>query len=158
MLLHGGNRTIINHMSCKIKLVLGILQDEVNGDTKSAMSKVAKGYTMTWIEKRGENLFPRETVTTESDLEEIYKIKGRRYEIMNISESDNTVIVEMIESYPDPKTDKVFRTPLVIVLEFENDKIKTGRHYVDSDLSFLYLTKEDTDKAFIKTKPIIVIE
>jgi ketosteroid isomerase-like protein len=145
-------------MSDKIKLVLSILQDEVNGDTKSAISKVAKGYTMTWVEKRGENLFPRETTATEDDLEEIYKIKGRKYEIMNISESDNAVMVEMIESYPDQKTSKAYRTPLVIVLEFENGKIKTGRHYVDSDLSSLYLTKKDTDRAFIKTEPIIVIE
>jgi len=64
----------------------------------------------------------------------------------------------MIESYPDPETGDVYRTPLVIVLEFEGDKIKTGRHYCDPRLSFMHLTKEQTDKAFKNPDPKEVIE
>ena len=64
----------------------------------------------------------------------------------------------MIESYPDPKTKKVYRTPLVIVLEMKNGKIRTGRHYNDPDLSYMYLTKRQVEKVFKGEKKSMVIK
>ncbi len=46
-------------------------------------------------------------------------------------------MAEMIESYPDPKTKKVYKTPMVIVWEFKNGKIFKGRHYCDPQVSYI---------------------
>lgn len=143
----------------KIKIVKEILKDEIEGNVKGAIDKSHKDYSMTWVyQTRKGDIFPSETIDSGEDIEDIYKIKGRKYEIMNMTESDDVVMVEMIESYPDPETGDVYRTPLVIVLEFEGDKIKTGRHYCDPRLSFMHLTKEQTDKAFKNPDPKEVIE
>jgi hypothetical protein len=66
-------------------------------------------------------------------------------------------MVEMVESYPDPKTKKVYRTPLVIVLEMKNGKIRTGRHYLDPRLSFKYLTKRQVKKAYKNSKGSLAV-
>lgn len=81
-------------------------------------------------------------------MKDAYSIRGRKYDIKNIAEGRDLVMVEMIESYPDPKTKKVFRTPLVIVLQMKNGKIKKGRHYCDPRLSYLYLRKNHIEKVF----------
>ncbi|MCX6784358.1 MAG: hypothetical protein NTV81_00230 [Candidatus Komeilibacteria bacterium] len=132
-----------------IKTVLDVLQDEIKGDVKLALKKLTSDYTMTWVykNKRGE-LFPRTKKDINVELEEVYPIKGRQYDIKNIAEGNNVVMVEMVESYPDPKTKKVYQTPLVIVLEMKNGKIRTGRHYCDPALSYLYLTKKQVAKAY----------
>ncbi len=130
-------------------MVLNILQDEIKGDIKSALKKLAKNYSMTWVyrTKKGK-LFPKTAKNIQKGLKEVYPIKGRRYDIKNIAEGRNVVMVEMVESYPDPKTKKIYRTPLVIVLEMKNGKIQKGRHYCDPDLSYLYLTKKQIQQAY----------
>ena len=55
-------------------------------------------------------------------MNDIYAITGRDYNIRHITEADNVVMVELIESYPGPKDREEFRTPLVLVLEIENEK------------------------------------
>jgi ketosteroid isomerase-like protein len=135
-----------------------VLKNEVDGDIEAALKKITKDYTMTWVYKTKKELFPTEKVTSGKDLKDIYPIKGRQYDIKNIAEGDHVVMVEMIESYPDPKTKKVYRTPLVIVLEMKNGKIRTGRHYNDPDLSYMYLTKKQTEKAFKGEKKSNVIK
>lgn len=137
-------------MAKNIKIVLQILKDEIKGDTKAALKKLAKGYVMTWayIDKN-EKLFPRIGLDIKKELEKVYPTKGRKYDIKNIAENRNVVMVEMIESYPDPKTRKIYRTPLVIVLEMEKGKIKKGRHYCDPRLSYMYLTKRQIKKLFM---------
>lgn len=146
--------------SKNIQTVIDILQDEVRGDTKSALRKMTRDYTMTWVYETSKGqLFPRTEVTDDVDLDDAYVIKGRKYEIIHFSESNNTVIAELIESYPDPETKKVYRTPLVLVLEMKNGKIQTGRHYCDPRLSYRYLTPGQANKAFAKkNKPILVIK
>lgn len=142
-----------------IKKIIEILQDEVSGRTKEALEKTHKDYKMTWVYKstRGE-LFPHSTMETgDGDLENIYHIKGRVYEIINIIESDSVVMVEMIESYPDPETKNVYRTPLVLVLELEDGKIIRGRHYCDPNISYMHLAKEQTDVVYDNREPKIVI-
>ncbi len=146
--------------SKNIQTVIDILQDEVRGDTKSALKKMSKKYTMTWVyETQKGKLFPYTKVARATDLDDAYIIHGRKYEIMHFTENDNTVMVELIESYPDPETKKVYRTPLVLVLEMMNGKIETGRHYCDPKLSYRHLTPSETKKAFVgKSKPILVIK
>lgn len=124
----------------KKAIALSILEDEIRGDLVSALSKLHPDYSMTWM-YQGKILFPRETFKNQDEGKEIYEIKGRKYDIRNIAEGDNVVFVELVESYPDSKTKKVYRTPLVLVLEFEGNKIRRGRHYCDPKISYLYLTK-----------------
>lgn len=125
-----------------IKIALDILQDEIKGDVKSALKKMHKNYSMTWVYK-GYNgkLLPRvSSQDVKKAMKEVYVIKGRKYDIKNIVSGNNVVMIEMIESYPDPKTKKVYRTPQVIVLEFEDNKILRGRHYCDPRLSLEKIT------------------
>ena len=135
--------------SNNVQTVLNVLKDEIEGNTKSALEKLTKDYQMTWMymTKKG-NIFSKTVKNIRKELEEVYHIKGRKYDIKNISEGKNVVMIEMIESYPDPKTKKVYRTPLVIVLEMKNGKIKKGRHYCDPKISFLYLTEKRVKEAF----------
>ncbi len=146
--------------SKNIQTVIDILQDEVRGDTKRALKKMSKKYTMTWVYETSKGkLFPRTAVTGNIDLDDAYVIRSRKYEIMNFTESKNTVMVELIESYPDPETKKVYRTPLVLVLKMKNGKIETGRHYCDPRLSYRNLTPTQAKKAFASnSKPLLVIE
>jgi len=136
-------------ISGNVKVVLGVLKDEIGGNIKSALKKLDPEYIMTWVYKSKKGvLFPRTKKSLEEELKEAYPIKGRKYDIKNIAESKNIVMVEMVESYPDPQTKKIYRTPIVIVLEMKKGKIRKGRHYCDPQLSYLYLTKEEVNKAF----------
>jgi hypothetical protein len=144
--------------SKNIQLVLDILKDEVSGNGAAALSKMAHDYSMTWMYKRGEVLFPVTRSDFKSELSDAYEIKGRKYEIKNIAEGDGVVMIELIESYPDPETKRMYRTPLVIVLEIEVGKIKTGRHYCDPDISSSNLRPDDMEKAFLRTETKLVIE
>ncbi len=152
--------TVDNMMkySKNIQLILDVLEDEVSGRVKEAAKKIHPQYTNTYMNNCFNKLFNRTKASSSDDLEDIYKIKGRKYEIYNITESENVVITEMIESYPDSKTGKIYRTPQVVVSEFKDGLIKTGRHYNDPSLSFMHLTKDQTDQAFINSEPIIIIE
>jgi len=137
--------------SKNLKAVLEILRDEVKGDVSAALRKMTKDYTMTWMYQSGKEVFPSTKIDMEKELEEVYPIKGRQYDIRNIAEGKGVVMIELIESYPDPETKKVYRTPLVLVLEMRNGKIKKGRHYTDPRLSFMYLKKSQIEKGLKKT-------
>ncbi|MBI1957031.1 MAG: nuclear transport factor 2 family protein [Candidatus Niyogibacteria bacterium] len=147
--------------SKNIRVVLDILRDEVNGDVASALKKMTSDYTMTWVDAgiNGKELFPTTSNNIKKELEEAYPIKGRQYDIKNITEGDNVVMVELIESFPNTKTKKVYRTPLVLVLEMRDGKIRTGRHYLDPRLSGKHLTKAQIAKAYKNSKGLeLVIE
>lgn len=146
-------------ISKNIQTVIDILQNEVDGDVASALQKITEDYTMTWVDcgNKGKELFPTTTNDLEAELEEVYPIKGRQYDIRNIAEGDNLIMVEMVESYPDPETKKVYRTPLVIVLEMKDGKIRTGRHYLDPRLSWKHLTKAQVEKAYKNTKGSLMV-
>jgi len=140
------------------QLVLDILADEVRGDIASAQKKMTKDYTMTWVYKSGGTLFPRTKNDIQKDMKEAYVISGREYHLINVTEAEDVVMVELIESYPDPKTKKVYRTPLVLVLEMKNGKIQTGRHYCDPALSYLHLTEAEVHHAYAKKKTPKIIK
>jgi ketosteroid isomerase-like protein len=146
-------------ISKNIQTVLDILQDEVNGDISAALEKMTADYTMTWVDVGidGTKLFPTTQIDVEKDMKVAYVIKNRQYDIRNIAESENLVIVELIESYPDPETGKEYRTPLVLVLEMKDGKIQTGRHYLDPRISMKQLTKEEVENAYKKSRGSKVI-
>lgn len=143
--------------SKNVQIVLDILQNEVDGDVRAALAKMTRDYSMTWVYGDGKELFPVTTNNLKGELEEVYPIKGRQYDIKNIAEGKDLVMMELIESYPDPKTKKVYRTPLVLVLEMKNGKIRTGRHYLDPGLSGKYLTPTQVRKAYKNSKGSVVI-
>ncbi len=133
----------------KISTALEILEDEKRGDKKSALKKMCVGYSMTWVYKslKGE-LFPKTKPNIKKVMEDVYGIQGRQYDIKNIAEGENVVMIELVESYPDTETKKIYRTPLVLILEFSGNKIKKGRHYCDPNLSYLHLTEEQIKNIF----------
>lgn len=134
-----------------IATIHAILEDEVRGDVAAALDKMTADYSMTWVlKKKNGALFPTVTgATIRESMKEAYEIKGREYKIQNIVAQGNVVIAEMIESYPDPeKPNMVYRTPQVIVWEFEGGKIKTGRHYCDPHVSYLGLSEEEIKKIY----------
>src|SRR3989344_5940533 len=148
---------LVKNYSKSIQTVLDILQDEVNGNVAAALQKMTDDYTMTWVDlgMDGKKLFPTTGNDMEKELEEAYPIKGRKYEIKNIAEGDEVVMVELIESYPDPKTWEVYRTPLVLVLEIQDGKIRTGRHYLDPRIAQRHLSESEIEKAYKNGKGTI---
>ncbi|OGG88331.1 hypothetical protein A2592_00765 [Candidatus Kaiserbacteria bacterium RIFOXYD1_FULL_42_15] len=143
--------------SPNIQLILDILKNEADGNVKVALTKMTKDYKMTWMYQGKEDLFPTTSNDVDAELEDVYPIKGREYDIRNIAEGENVVMIEMIESYPDPDDGQMYRTPQVIVLELKDGLIRTGRHYTDPRLSFMKLTREQLDSVLrdTKTKKII---
>jgi ketosteroid isomerase-like protein len=153
------NFTSMMKGSKNVRLVLDVLRDEIRGDVAAALEKLTKDYSMTWVYKTKKELFPSTKQDVRAEMGEVYPIKGRQYEIKNIAEGKDVVMVELVESYPDPKTSKVYRTPLVLVLEMKQGKIRTGRHYCDPAVSFLHLSKSDVGKAFKKSNgPVEVLK
>ena len=106
-----------------IKAVIDILKDEIKGDVKSALKKMTKDYTMTWVylKKNGE-LFPATKNDLNAELEDVYPIKSREYDIKNIAEGDNVVMIEMIESYPDPDTKRYIVHQWLLFLKWRKGK------------------------------------
>lgn len=142
----------------QIKIVLDILKNEAEGNVQSALEKMTDDYKMTWVyEKSDGTLFPATNDNVRNEMNDVYPIKGREYDIRNIAESENVVMIEMIESYPDPDTGQVYRTPQVIVLELIEGKIRTGRHYTDPRLSLKELSVEQIDSALRDTETKLII-
>ena len=54
-------------------------------------------YTMTWVYSDDKNIFPTTKPNLKLELEEVYPIKGRQYDIKNIAEGGNVVMVELVE-------------------------------------------------------------
>jgi hypothetical protein len=135
--------------STNIKTVLEILKNEIEGDVQSALQKMDSGYSMTWVYKSPKGvLFPVSRPDFKAEMKEVYKIEGRTYDIKNVAEGENIVMVELVERYPDPETKHLHQTPLVLVIEMQNGKIRRGRHYCDPQISYLDLKKEDIDQIY----------
>jgi hypothetical protein len=142
-----------------IKTVIEILQNEIDGKVSEALGKMTPGYSQTWMyQVKDGTFFPDDTSATEESMGEIYHIKGREYHIYNITESENTVMVECVEQYPDEQTGKLCRTPEILVIEFKDGKIFRGRHYCDPRLSYMDLTDEMLAEAYKGAKPILVLK
>ncbi len=111
---------------------------------------------MTWMYQGREHLFPTSELNRH-EMDEIYSIRGREYQIMNMVSDDAVTFVELIESYP-AEDGRFFRTPLVLVLEHPKDHVSTGRHYCDPRLSHAGLELQNILAAFRgRRTPTIVI-
>ena len=141
-----------------IKVALALLQDEANGNVSKAKEKMELDeYSMTWMYRSRDTLFPNvKGEMLKKEMEDVYKIPDRQYEIMHTAQNDDVVFIEMIESYPDTETGKEYRTPITLVLEFKESKVVRGRHYTDPNLSHEYLSQEVIHAA-IGSVPKIVI-
>jgi ketosteroid isomerase-like protein len=142
-----------------IEVALALLQDEANGNVGNAKEKMnLDEYSMTWMYRSRDTLFPSEKgQMLEKEMEDVYEIQNRQYEIMHTAQNDNVVFIEMIESYPDTETGKEYRTPITLVLEFKESKVVRGRHYTDPNLSHEYLSQEVIHSA-IGSLPKMVIK
>lgn len=95
-------------------------------------------------------LFPRsEGEPMRKLMREVYATDGREFQFINTAANAHkqTVMVEFIESYPDPETGKLFRTPQIAVCEIKDSQIYRTRHYLDPRLWRKYLSQEQIDKA-----------
>lgn len=145
--------------SKNLQTILDTLKHEVAGDVTSTLQKITQDYSMTWMEKTSEGvLFPSTGMSMKEELEDVYHIKNRSYDIRNIAEGEDVVMLELIESYPDPKTGQVYRTPLVLVLEMKDGKIQKGRHYCDTKLSHENLSLEQIEIALKNTSRKLMID
>jgi ketosteroid isomerase-like protein len=152
----------MNIKSTHIHIALEILKYEIEGNTTAAKKLMSNNYSQTWMyqTKKGE-IFPSDesSGTEEDSMDEIYHIKGREYHIYAITESEHVVMIECIEQYPDEKTGQLYRTPEILVIEFDqNNKIFRGRHYLDPQTSYLNLSDEILDKAYKGEKPILILK
>lgn len=130
------------------EIAIELLRLEKEGRLCEALAHLHPDYSMTWMYLGAENkVFPQHKGIDEADFEEIYAVKGRDYDITNIASEGNVVFVEMIEEYPKTKETRgsksFYRTPEVVVLEFENNKVRRGRHYCDPRLSHMSLSKDE---------------
>jgi ketosteroid isomerase-like protein len=146
----GGLKKKMTPLHNNIATIRQILIDEIEGNIGAALEKMDPGYSMTWVYKRRDGvLFPAITADdVRAAMNDVYAIKDRTYTIKHIIVQGDVVMAELIESYPDPQTGKLYQTPLVIVWEFNNGKIRAGRHYCDPQLSYLELTEEDLQKVY----------
>lgn len=134
------------------EIALDLLELERVGRLSQALNLLHPEYSMTWVYRHPKNgcLFPRHKGVNPADFEEIYQVEGREYNIKNISEHENTVFIELVESYPDTeRAGFSFRTPEVIVLEFKDGLVVKGRHYCDPNISYEGLSVEQVEKAFL---------
>lgn len=145
-------------ISSNIQTVLDILQNEANGEVKEALLHMTDDYSMTWMNQSKTELFPTTGNNIEDEMKDVYVIKDREYDVRNICENEDVVMIEMIESYSDYKTGQVYRTPQVIVLKFKDGKIQTGRHYNDPNLSYMELSKDKLNSALINTETKYLIK
>lgn len=96
-------------------------------------------------------LFPSlQGADLQKQIEVAFPIEGRKFIFKSIlaDEAEQKVIVEFIESYPDPKTKKIYRTPQIAVCEIKDGLIYRTRHYMDPRLSHKNLSSEDIKKCF----------
>ncbi|MDO8728798.1 MAG: hypothetical protein Q7K26_02780 [bacterium] len=145
-------------MSSNLDTVLAILKNEVDGDVSAALEKMSNAYSMTWMYHSKDILFPTSKPNVEKEIKEIYSTRGRKYRIKNTAEGENIVMLELIESYLDSETGQLHQTPLVLVLEMVEGKIKTGRHYCDPQLSYENLSEKQLEQGYRNAPDKQIIE
>lgn len=82
-------------------------------------------------------------------IKQAFQIKGREFIFQTIvaDEVQQKVMVEFIESYPDKKSGKLYRTPQVAICIFKDGLLFRTRHYMDPRLSHEYLSQDAISKA-----------
>lgn len=135
-----------------IQLVLSSFDAERQNNIEKGLELVTDDFTVTEMSlgNSGDKLFP--SVTAEEVrkmIGQVYQIQERKYQFVNAmaDEAKQTVMIEFVETYPDPKTGQLYRTPQVAVCELKDGRIRRTRHYNDPRVSFVDVTQEDIDKA-----------
>jgi len=134
-----------------INFVLDSFAAEKDGDFEKGLSLIDDDFKVTEMFLINDEPFA--SISGEDikeSIKKVYKIEGREYIFKNIAadEEKGVVFVEFVESYPDPKTGQVYRTPQVAVVSVKDGRLYRTRHYTDPRLSFEKLSEEDVDKAF----------
>jgi len=96
------------------------------------------------------SIFPTlEASKLKEQIDTAFKIEGREFTFKTVvaDESTQTVVVEFIESYPDPETSQLYRTPQVAICQIKDGKIYRTRHYMDPRLSYENLSQSQIEKA-----------
>ena len=135
-----------------IKLVLASFEAERHNDVSRGLELVSDDFKVTEMSlgNTGKELFPAVTAAVARDsIGEVYQIKGREYQFVNAmaDESNQTVMVEFVETYPDPQTGQVYRTPQVAVCVVKDNKVYRTRHYNDPRVSYVEVTQQAIDLA-----------
>lgn len=134
------------------KLVLASFMAEKDRDISAGLECIDDDFKVTeMVYSKNAHHFPSLTGKKLSDLMKLaFQIKGREYSFKSIvaDEKTQTVIVEFIETYPDPKTGQIYRTPQISVCKVENGKIYRTRHYMDPRLSFEDISEHELDAVF----------
>ncbi|HET8991471.1 MAG TPA: hypothetical protein VFN31_00365 [Candidatus Saccharimonadales bacterium] len=123
---------------------------EQDQDIKSNSELLHDSFSMTDMVLRGNEHLPKLSGSELNQaIKEAFTIKGRQYEFINIiaDEEIQTVMVEFIESYPDPETNEIYCTPQIAVCIYKDGKIYKTRHYMDPRISRKHIPIEDIRKA-----------
>lgn len=86
----------------------------------------------------------------EHQIKIAFPIKGREFVFKSIlvDVKDQKVIVEFIESYPDPVTKQVYKTPQIAICEIKDGLIHRTRHYMDPRLSYDNISETEIESCF----------
>lgn len=134
------------------RIILASYEAERTGDVALNKSLISPDFKFTdmVVDEDGAPFIKMGGQEASELMNEAFKIKGRKFIFKTIVADEDTqkVIVEFIESYPDPNSGKEFRTPQVAIIEFNNGLIHRTRHYLDPRISYLYLAADEVEKAF----------
>lgn len=133
-----------------IKMTLSSFDAERAGDIDRNLEIIDKDFVMTDIV-----VGPNDTpfiVHAGKDMESLmqlaFQTKGRQYFFNTVIADENTqtVIVEFIESYPNPSNRQVYVTPQVAICVYKEGKLYRTRHYMDPRLSNMRLDIEEVKR------------
>lgn len=134
------------------ELVLNSFIAEKNMDIQAGLKSVDEEFKVTeMVASKDGNHLPSLSGKKLRDLMKLaFKTEGRQYTFKSVlaDEESQTVIVEFIETYPDPKSGQIYRTPQISVCSIKNGKIFRTRHYMDPRLSFENLTESQIESSF----------
>lgn len=134
------------------KLVIASFMAEKNRDLQTGLDLIDEDFTVTEMiyGEDGKHLPSLNGEPLRDLMGLAFTTKDRDYVFKSVvaDEQTQTVIVEFIESYPDPATGQVYRTPQISVCQVKDGKIHRTRHYMDPRLSFEHLSESQIDSAF----------
>jgi ketosteroid isomerase-like protein len=136
-----------------IELVLTSYQAEKEGDVNENKKLLHENFEVVdMVYETEAAFFPRlQGEQLDALMTSAFKIKGRQFEFKTViaDEQQQKVVVEFVESFPDPKTGNIYRTPQVSICIVRDGKIFRTRHYMDPRLSFAFLSTETIENAFV---------
>ena len=134
------------------KLVLASFEAEKNNDIEINKALLHPNFKMVDMVLSSDlKPFPSlEGEELEKQIQLAFPIKGRQFVFHTViaDEDSQKVIIEFTESYPDPKSKKVYRTPQIAVCEIKDGKIYRTRHYMDPRISHKNISSEDLEDCF----------